>query len=325
MSDFVKYQHVERLGTADGELDGLLEGRVQVFPKIDGANHCVYFDRDLGRVAYASRNQLLSEGYDSTGFWHFADAHGGLAEHVSEHPHRIYGEYLTPHTVRGYEDSAWNRFYVFDIWDDGSGAWLPYEEVARIVEGIGDPDVVSVPCIADLADPAPEDLERALESDTFLLRKGEKGEGIVIKNYGYRNRFGRQTWGKIVREEFSDMAKAKNKGQRELLPEEKAVEATVTEAFVSKEFHKFTTDRGVAWEDSMTGEFLKTVFAEWWKDCSYDTLSRIGTVDMKAVRKTVSKCAMRQLGRLWRLDGTTGRERRWVRRTYWPSSAPAVR
>ena len=93
MSDFVRYQHVERIGLCGNELDGLLEGEVFVFPKIDGANHCVYFDKDLGRVGIASRNQLLSMGYDTTKFWHFAVAHKGLENVVTEHPNwRIYGD-----------------------------------------------------------------------------------------------------------------------------------------------------------------------------------------------------------------------------------------
>jgi hypothetical protein len=76
MSEFARYQHVERI-FEDGEVAetyGLLTGRVHVFPKLDGANHCIYYDNSLGGVRFASRNQLLSEGYDSTGFWHYAAA-----------------------------------------------------------------------------------------------------------------------------------------------------------------------------------------------------------------------------------------------------------
>ena len=41
MTEFVKYQHVERLGT--DETEGILDGIVYVFYKIDGTNGSVIF------------------------------------------------------------------------------------------------------------------------------------------------------------------------------------------------------------------------------------------------------------------------------------------
>ena len=302
MSDFVRYQHVERIGLCGNELDGLLNGTVWVFPKIDGANHCVYYDKDLDRVAIASRNQLLSEGYDTTGFWHFADKHPEIAEFVKTHRNlRVYGEYLTPHTIKSYYDDAWNKWYIFDIWDDEKAKWLEYIEVVNLVADDMRPqsrDITVIPDLARFVDPTMEDLLKAMDYDTFLLKEGEQGEGIVIKNYDYVNPYGRRTWGKIVRETFKSKAHSKNKGEKEVLPEETAVESTMTQEFVSKEFHKFTTDRGIEWNMKMTPDFLKHIWREWWVDCSFDALADLKSVDMKAVRKTVSSRAMRLLNRV---------------------------
>ena len=304
--DFVRYQHVERLGTPNPEVDGLLNGKVYVFPKIDGSNHCVYFDKELDRVAYASRNQLLSEGYDSTGFWHFAEAHPKLAKFVESNvDYRIYGEYLTPHTLRNYEDNAWNRFYVFDVWDDGEGRWLYLEEIERFFDEMEDEDVKLIPVIEVLENPTLEDLMEVMDKDKFLLQEGTKGEGIVVKNYGYRNPYGRQTWGKIVRENF----KSKSKGQAEELPEEKAVRESITQEFVSKEFYKFTADRGVTWNDKLIPDFLRYIWKEWWTDYSFEALSDLKTIDMKEVRKACSKSVM---GKLRRVDtGKKDRDMGW--------------
>ena len=56
--------------------------------------------------------------------------------------------------------------------------------------------------IDKIVNPTNEQLMKLLESNHYLMQGDEIGEGIVIKNYGYRNRYGRQTWAKIVRAEF---------------------------------------------------------------------------------------------------------------------------
>lgn len=44
---FEKYQHVERLGTV--AVEGILDGIVYVYPKLDGTNTSVYLN-DAGEV-----------------------------------------------------------------------------------------------------------------------------------------------------------------------------------------------------------------------------------------------------------------------------------
>lgn len=51
--NFHPYQHVEKLGTA--EVDGILDGTVYVFPKLDGANASVWLDD--GEVKCGSRGE----------------------------------------------------------------------------------------------------------------------------------------------------------------------------------------------------------------------------------------------------------------------------
>ena len=57
---FEKYQHVERLGT--DETDGILNGDVYIFSKLDGTNTSIYLN-DKGRreVLSAWRNRKLEE------------------------------------------------------------------------------------------------------------------------------------------------------------------------------------------------------------------------------------------------------------------------
>ena len=42
--EFKKYQHIEKLGTT--EVEGILEGQVSLFYKIDGTNSCIFLKDD---------------------------------------------------------------------------------------------------------------------------------------------------------------------------------------------------------------------------------------------------------------------------------------
>lgn len=63
MSKFKKYQSLERLGTQ--ATDGITDGIVHVFFKIDGTNASLWMD---GRVRGGSRNRELALENDNAGF-----------------------------------------------------------------------------------------------------------------------------------------------------------------------------------------------------------------------------------------------------------------
>ena len=72
--NFTKYQHVERLGTT--ETDGILDGDVLVFPKIDGTNCSVWLGDD-GDVHCSNRNKEIMVKGENTR--HFSD---GMNRHM---------------------------------------------------------------------------------------------------------------------------------------------------------------------------------------------------------------------------------------------------
>lgn len=82
------------------------------------------------------------------------------------------------------------------------------------------------------------------DTGRFLCVSG-LGEGIVIKNYDYVNKFGRRTWAKMLTEDFLSTKKdnrQRNKqikqGECEHPAEEKIVFKYLTEEHISKEYHK---------------------------------------------------------------------------------------
>ena len=74
----------------------------------------------------------------------------------------------------------------------------------------------------------------------------ETGEGIVVKNTKYRDRFGNQKFVKLVTDKFAEVQhqKAPKDPKIELTQEQVFVDQTVTEARVEKFLHKFV-DEGI--------------------------------------------------------------------------------
>lgn len=198
MSDtFLEYQHIERLGS--DEVDGILDGVCYVFPKIDGTNASVWYD--AGRVRAGSRRRELSEDADNAGFMAWVNAAQQTFKILfAIHPQwRVYGEWLVPHTLKTYREDAWRRFYVFDVWDDERQDYLPWEDYSGLM------GLSCIPPLEIVTNPSIEHLTGLLERNTYLIADGNgTGEGLVIKNYAYRNKYGRRTWAKIVRNEFKE-------------------------------------------------------------------------------------------------------------------------
>lgn len=63
--EYKKYQHVCRMGTSD--VEGLLDGEVYVFSKIDGTNGTLFLG-DNGLVHGGSRRRELNDFQDNQGF-----------------------------------------------------------------------------------------------------------------------------------------------------------------------------------------------------------------------------------------------------------------
>lgn len=236
MMEHRKYMHLEKLGNL--EVSDILLGNVYVFPKLDGTNSVVWVD-DGNEVSCGSRNRKLTLDNDNAGFMAYVKSDIGMpireaAGQFSNY--YFYGEWLVPHTFKAYREDAWRKFWLFDIYDTECKQWLPYEECLNIAE-YHDLDIIT--CSAIIDHPSEEQLANMLDTNTFLVQDNVgPGEGIVLKNYHFINRYGRVCWAKIVRNEFKD-ANKKLFGTRPtegtLTVERRVVEKYVTEAFVTKE------------------------------------------------------------------------------------------
>lgn len=201
---FVKYPHIERLGT--DEVEGILQGNVHVFPKIDGTNASVWLKED-GTIGTGSRKREVTPEDDNQGFAAYIKANEGAYRNLfANFPDlRLYGEWLVPHSLKTYRGDAWRKFYVFDVYSSDTESFLEYDVYIKILDSLG---IDYIPLQVVAKNPTQEWLLGQLEANTYLIRDGESvGEGIVLKRYGFVNKYGRTTWAKIVRNEFKEQNK----------------------------------------------------------------------------------------------------------------------
>jgi hypothetical protein len=233
---FKAYQHIERFGTDNTE--GIELGVCYVFPKLDGTNSSVWSEEaEVGHIICAgSRTRQISLTKDNAGFCAFISKDTRFSPFFEAHPTwRLFGEWLVKHTLKTYREDAWRKFYVFDVYDDELEQYLPYDIYNPEVERFG---IEVIPPLCKISDPTPAQLQRELEKNTYLIQDGMgAGEGITIKNYDYKNKWGQQTWAKLVRNEFKEK-NAETFGVREVegkkLTEKAIAEKYVTQDFVDK-------------------------------------------------------------------------------------------
>lgn len=284
--EFRKYMHVERFGNS--EVADINIGTCYIFPKIDGTNASVYMN-DRNEICAGSRNRQLTLEKDNAGFYSAIKDDERIRNMLTNYPNiRLYGEWLVPHSLKTYNDDAWGEFYVFDVYERdayGNESPLQYETYKPMLDYFG---IEYIPPIRILENPTLEMLERCLDENDYLIRNGEGvGEGIVIKNYEFVNRYGRQIWAKIVTSEFKARHR-KTMGvpvTETITVEQYIVEEFVTIAFVEKEYAKIVTYRD-GWKSEYIPQLLNTVYYELLKEETWNFLKRFKnpTIDFRRLR-----------------------------------------
>ncbi len=247
---FRRYTHVEKIDHP--EVMGLETGTVHVFPKLDGTNACVWWDNG---IQVGNRKRQLAADRDNRGFFKWAHSAAAEARAVSEYCHRyrhrvVYGEWLVPHSFKGYREGAWRRLWIFDVYDRELSRYLSVEEYSAELEDLG-ADVI--PPLAVLDNPVAAQLQDLSNRNHYLIPHLQgPGEGLVLKNYGWRNQFGRQAFAKMVRSEFKELHSKGPRGERDIAAE---IVDLATEAFIHKEFMRvvdtMAEEKGVALYDTL--------------------------------------------------------------------------
>jgi hypothetical protein len=255
--DFEKYMHLDKFGY--DSVQGVEAGECYIFPKLDGTNASVWFDGES--LQAGSRRRLLSLENDNAGFKAFVVNNPQMHSLMRDYPHlRLFGEWLVPHTLKTYRDDAWRKFYVFDVYDHNRGEFLSYVEYMPLVNAYG---LDFIPPICVLHNPTYEDLIRELGNNTFLIQDGQgTGEGIVVKSYGFKNKYGKTVWAKLVSNDFK-AKHVKEMGpvvkESKTLVEQKIVADCVDSHLVEKTHAKIINDEG-GWSSKLIPRLLHTVY-----------------------------------------------------------------
>ena len=262
---FVKYPKVHALYKE--ECDGILEQQVIVQEKIDGANVSIWLDN--GVVKCGSRTRELPEDESFNGFTEWVANSLEVKKYLEAFPeHRLYGEWLVPHTIK-YNETNYKTFWLFDIAtafeinedsdDRNRIEWMPQE----IVESTANEGGFNYPQIFYTGMANKEKLEEFVGTSNI----GDKGEGVVIKplRLDWRNKFTNFCYGKVVTQEFKEdnaTVFGGNNKHSDTYEEQFFVNKLVTIAGVKKVMNKLTAelDEGRRLDKSATPRVANTVY-----------------------------------------------------------------
>jgi hypothetical protein len=232
-----KYQDITRLGHKT-TLGVLNKGdHIVIQEKIDGAN--ASFRRVGNELVAFSRNHQLTPENTLGGFYEFVqELNVSIGEGLI-----FFGEYSNPHKVKYPEHQK--KFFLFDIYDIESGKYLPWETVKQVGKDLG---LNLVPVFYEGEYQSFEHLQSFVGKTELGGKLGDidTGEGIVVKQVDYVDRFGNQKFVKLVTDAFREVQKQKapKDPKKELTQEQVFVDQTVTEARVEKMLYKFI-DEGI--------------------------------------------------------------------------------
>jgi len=291
MSDeYKKYQHVEKFGTS--EVDGINFGTCYIFPKIDGTNGHIWEDGESIRLGSRRRELTLEE--DNAGFCRWFEETSGVRDKFTQifdvfPDAHIYGEWLVPHTMKTYRDDSWRKFYIFDIRrrDD---SYVKYNEYKEILDTVGYEDYI--PPLRIITNPTEENIVKCLEANDFLIQDGQGvGEGVVVKNYDFVNKYDHVVWAKYVRSDFKakhikEMGAPEIKGSDYI--EEKIVETFLMDDIIDKVHANIMADKD-GWHSKCIGELLGRVFHDFVKEECWNFISKnkLPTIDFKTLNRFV--------------------------------------
>ena len=177
------------------ECEGILEGTCYIQEKVDGANASIWLGDD-GEIHYGSRSRDLFLANDNfNGFGDWVRSHPHLSEFFRQHPDiRLNGEWLVRHTI-GYRETSYKKFYLFDMED--LGIVVAFDDMYKLASSY---EIPVVHFYGKFENPTLEFI-KSLAGQSVL---GEKGEGVVVKNLSFRNKFGDINFGKYVTQEFKE-------------------------------------------------------------------------------------------------------------------------
>jgi hypothetical protein len=278
MSEMKKYTDVVRLGhkTTVGVLS--VGDEIVIQEKLDGAN--ASFKLEDGKVVAFSRNTQLSPENNLRGFYEWTQTIDPIKLSQGD---IYYGEWLVKHKLD--YGSNMNQFYLFDLYDELIQEYVPFSKVRDESKRL---DINLIPVFYEGLYQSYEHLESFIGKS--ILRNN--GEGIVVKNVKYIDRYGRQLFVKLVSDDFREVQKQKApKDPNFQSEEEKFVSECLTDARVEKMIYKLV-DEGIldeAFGIEDMGLILKNLGNRIYEDIMKEESDSLDKYEDNDIRKCIGK------------------------------------
>lgn len=294
---FHKYIDIDRLGSEEnyGLLD-VPEDVITITEKVDGGNgHFRLWD---GQVIFGSRNNMFTLNVESAQKKQFGDNAQWVLEQLQDvelNPDYIYyGEWMKKHTLV-YDWAATPKFVGLDIYCLSAHNYIPDAPLREEFERLGIP---TIPLLFK-GKVSEVDITR-LENFIGKTAYGEcQMEGIVIKNYFRRNVYGRQLFGKLVRQEFKELNQVTFGGGANLKPltddTSKFIEMYYTEARIKKAIHRLHEEGGQPFGLPMMHSLPKDVIEDIFKEETWGVVKEFNTVRFDVIKKNAPKLCLNVL------------------------------
>lgn len=232
---FKPYKKIQALHKEESE--GILNGICYIQEKIDGANTSIWLED--GEIHCGSRTRDLTKVQDGfNGFVEYVKNHAGINKLLQEVQNiRLNGEWLVRHTI-GYNELNYKNFYLFDIEIDDKV--ISIEDMYNIAKNF---DIKTAHLFEIKENPTLDDIKKYAGKSVL----GAKGEGVVIKNLNFINKFGDMTFSKYVTQEFKEdnaVTFGGNNKSSETYNEMYYVNKFMTLSRVTKIFHKLESMEG---------------------------------------------------------------------------------
>lgn len=234
MSEMKKYMDVVRLGHRSTE--GVLNpgDKIAIQEKIDGAN--ASFKVENGVIRAFSRKSECGVNNTLRGFYQWTQTLNpdDLLEGIT-----YFGEYLVKHKIN-YPEQAMHKFYLYDLYNEQNDKYLHFNNVKSEASRLG------LNLIPLFYEGEYQSFEHLMEFVGKTQLGGEAGEGIVVKNVDFTNKYGNQLFVKLVSEDFREVQKQKapKDPHKAETPEGEFVNMCLTKARVDKLLHKLV-DEGI--------------------------------------------------------------------------------
>lgn len=289
MKEYKEYTDIIRFGKS-GTTQAIQEGtHISITEKLDGANASFTYDEEATNGVQAfSRKQVLNEESSLSGFYQWVQTNIAPIKENLVKNYRYYGEWLVKHSVV-YKEEFYRNFYLFSIWDEEKEEYLSDDIVKQEAERLG---LKTVPYLYEGAFVSLEHIMGFVGKSKITLEPN-KGEGVVVKDATYKNRYGRQLFVKFIALEFSEVKKQKvHRVDTELLISLQKIDMVVTKNRTKKMLFKLV-DEGIIPSDYSLKRDMGTILKEMniviYNDIMKEESDELEGLDEKAIRKRISK------------------------------------